>query len=459
MNSRLSTFLKGSLYDFALVLVACVALERAIAWFSYSATSLQGNLLLVAGAISLILIVLFAGGWSKRAALICGVATAILVVVYACVGVSQSTGELFNDIGSALIDEEGNYLVFSLVLSLTPVVVYLLSRRLWGTVILFFATILINGAAQFFYRDWLTVQGGAASSVVSLAAVLALCVYQCYRQSAYSADRASAPHFFTAFLYSVGVSVLCVGVGAAVFFGIVSGVNLSTPVIKPILERVSAPVEYYVGVYDKTHVADSSNRAKADDAVDETKSGGTNDAPSSLRDTLTENLASSIANMITDQDDESWEMTFNQLSYFIYRWGLAIAIAVVALLLALAVCLRVSLRKRRLRKLEEMPVRYRIWSLYNFFVKRFRRMSIKGKPQATPVEFAHASVTATAAFNEEAGGVDFAQLADVYTRACYSSAEPSDDDYQRFLDYYKPFFKNARKQMGWVKWMWKFWRI
>jgi hypothetical protein len=62
-------------------------------------------------------------------------------------------------------------------------------------------------------------------------------------------------------------------------------------------------------------------------------------------------------------------------------------------------------------------------------------------------------------FAEGTGGVDFIDVTTTYQDVCYGGVAVGAEEYDGIVAYYKAFFKNARKHVGGLKWLWKFWRI
>ena len=103
---------------------------------------------------------------------------------------------------------------------------------------------------------------------------------------------------------------------------------------------------------------------------------------------------------------------------------------------------------------------YRVWYLYEFFMKRLQRMKVAPAPQLTPLEYAISRERQLEFMDQGTDGVTFLEVSRLYMDVTYGAYQPTDDDYDRVVRFYRAFFKNARKQSGWPKWVfWRYWRI
>lgn len=179
--TRAQLFMRAAVGDFLLVLVVSVGLVLAVSYAFNSVPDVRGNVLVVAAIAIPLLAVLFAGSWSKRAiAPACAGAIAYAVVVIAaCTALTPSNVPLFVD--AQINDDPESPLIFGVVALVVPAAVYLLSRRRAGVIVLLVAAVIALGSVQFLYRDWATAEAGVPVSLVVIAALFALLVFQSYR--------------------------------------------------------------------------------------------------------------------------------------------------------------------------------------------------------------------------------------------------------------------------------------
>lgn len=161
---RLAGFLKASALDFVLVLFVSVALVMTVSFAFNSAPDYRGNAVLVALLCLPMLLILFAGSWSRRAVLPSAIAAIVYAVLLMLAAMTLTTSAgiaLFVD--GQLNDVAGNLIVFASVVIVVPVLVYLLSRRTVGLVFLLIAGVLSCCWVQFLYRDWANSMGVSVS--------------------------------------------------------------------------------------------------------------------------------------------------------------------------------------------------------------------------------------------------------------------------------------------------------
>ncbi|MGI6031920.1 MAG: DUF4129 domain-containing protein [Coriobacteriales bacterium] len=462
-SQRLSLFLRSSVFDFLLVLIVSTGLVYTVSYGFNSAPDLRGNVLLEAGVCAVLLIVLFAGAWSKRALLPCAICYLVLAaIVLALLGASEPAGTPFFANGQ-VNDVEGNYYVFGLVLVLVPLVTYLLSRRTWGVAILFILGVLACAVIQFFYRDWISSQPGVLASLVVYLGCGACYINQRYRASVYSAKRIGRAVFGGACGFSLVTALICLLVGVAVFFGIIAGLNLSTPNFKPFQDYYQRPVVEYTGVYSRKEIVNPDIKTSN---INEDKKNDTrkNAEGGTQQDTETQNGTSAsqeekASKSPNGYDSSDWNQQFQTIGYNLSDWHNLVLIALVVAAIIAVIVLRRRQRTRRLEKIADKPVSEQVIWIYEFLLTRFKRLGIRKPESLTPMEFALASANQLEPYVDLTTKTDFLQVTLAYMRAGYGDERATKEDLKRVKSYYRTFYKNVSKQVGKVKWLWKFWRI
>lgn len=462
-SERLGLFLRGSAFDLVLVLVASVTLAMAVSYAFNSAPALKTNVFLIAAVELPLLVILYAGSWSKRAvawSAVAAVVYAIVVVAVFC-ALSPSSTPVFAN--GAVNDSEDSYFVFALVVLAVTAIVYLLSRRRIGSVVLLIGGVIAFEVVQFLYRDWLSAQNGTVVFLVGLVALIALYVFQNYRSSIYHARRIKKTSFAAASGTAVVLSVVCVGIGALVFFGVIAGLGLSTPQIKPFKDYFTRPVIEYSGNYERQLVDDpnkKTNQLSDQTATTSKNAKGGSDKQSTDQDQQKTTDNSVKTGSTVSLDTNSWQQAFQTISYRQFALTVLMVVLVIAALVTLVVLLWRARRTRRLKRIASRSLDYRIWYLYRFLVNRFSRLGMKKDPTLTDMEFAMANRAAMLPFAQGTGGIDFLTVTLIYQRACYDPTGVIEKDYQNVERFYRAFFKNARSQCGFFKWVfWRFWRL
>ena len=456
-------FLRSALPDFLLVLVASVCLSLTVSYGFESAAAFRGNPLVhVAVAVPLLLI-LFAGGWSKKAVAPSAVGAVAFsaVVVGASAALMPSETPLFVD--AQINDVADNYVIFAFVVIIVPVLTYLLSRRKVGVLVLLLAGVLSFELIQYLYKDWVSAQPGTIIALIGMVALFSLMVFQGYRANLYAATRVKQASFGAAAGFGVLTSCLCMLVGVAAFVVVIGNLGLSTPDIKPFQDYYVRPVVEYSGVYSQQQVEDPDQTTdqtnnQMNDSNQEAEGGSQSQQQDDTQDQGSNPLNQAVQFM-SSFDVSNWNAAFNAISYEQLALGFSlIALLVVAAVVA-AILIKRYTRALRLKKLQDKDYSYRIWALYDFLVKRMQRLGIKRPEQLTLLEYAMASRTALLPFAQGTGGVDFLAVTLAYQRACYANKSATKEDYEAVERFYNAFFQNAKTYAGKKKWILKFWVI
>ena len=157
---------------------------------------------------------------------------------------------------------------------------------------------------------------------------------------------------------------------------------------------------------------------------------------------------------------DSWQDFFDAI-----RFNLPLPLTVLLALLPFIIIAAIVYARRhwrvvRLKRLEDKPYADRIVVLYDYFMKRFKRLKVEKSPSLTPLEFALSTSRELAPFAGNASQTDFLDVTLLYQRVAYGAGNVDKDDYGKVVDYYNAFFKNARNRVGKLKWAFKyFWRI
>lgn len=278
MKRRVGLFVRAYGIDFLLALVLSVALSYAVLSGFDASLGLRMHFGLEALLAGVFLLVCYAGAWSRgmRAAsivvaLVYGIAAVVVALAMAPPEVSALAEGSVNDV-------EGNYAIFVVVLLVTALVVYLLSRSRAGSVALALIAVFVCGIVQYLFRDWLFSEGGLIDFMVVLATGVALVVYQRYRIGIAKSKQRSGPAFGLGALVGLLVATVSMGCAALLFCLVIAPMNLSTPVLKPFEHHIVPPIVDYTGAYDQYLVEDperfSSLLNEREDATSKNAEGG-----------------------------------------------------------------------------------------------------------------------------------------------------------------------------------------
>ncbi len=460
-KTRVRLFIQSSVLDFVLVLLVSASLSFTISYGFHSAWAYRGDAALVALLTLPTLVCLYAGSWSKRAVWPAAIACAVVGIGMTAAAVAISPEPFIVD--GAISDTEGCYGIFALVCFLVPVVVFLLSRRPVGLVFLLVASVVAAGLVQFLYREWAMAGLGIPAAVAMLFGIGMMFVYECYKQSVYSANRVKRTSFAGAFAFSALIGAVCVLVGVGVFYGVVAATDMETPEIKLFERNVSPPVTDEARDYEKMQIRGNETTSNTGDETDDTGDAGEGGDPNvesgtaTLPDTILGKLASSLAGIDPDSVDSSSD---NSALHFAWQllWIIYTVLAVAAVVAFLA--LWRYRRTLRLKRIAKRSNAYQVYFLYMFLLERFRRVRIRKPAHLTPMEFAQGFSRTMHSYTRGTNGVDFVEVTDLYQQAVFGGCEPGDEQVERVRGYYRAFYKNAFKATMWPKWVfWRFWRL
>ena len=461
-NTKLRYFLQSSVFDYLLVLICSVTLMIAASFAFESAPSIRGNALVNAGIAVPMLAILFAGSWSKKALVPSAIGAVIYgaAVLIVCMVLTPADTPMFVDAG--INDVAENYVVYGFVAIVVPVLVYLLSRRRIGVLVLFVAAVLTFTMVQFMYRDWITSEPAALVSVIGYIAVGALFIFQGYRSSVYQARRIKKVTFGKATLFAALTAAVCMGLGVLFFVAVISPLGLSTPELKPFKDYYIPPTIEYTGIYDEQSVDNpdivTSNVNDNDNDSNQDAKGGKQTASPKNNDDSASNPISDLIQQLSNFDQDDWNQVFNTISFTKLALNLMFLLVLLAIPIVAIVLLWRRRRVKRLEKIADEPDGYKVWFIYEFLVERMRRLGLKRPENLTLLEYAMASRNQLAPFAQGTDGIDFLALTLAYQRAVYGG-NSSPEDVQMLETYYKAFFKNAFHYVGKRRWIIKFWRM
>lgn len=453
----LAMFVKSAIPDFLLVLIVAVSLSSAASYGFESAPELCSNYPIIAALSTLMLLPMMAGSYSRRA-LLPGIAlTLVAAGVVIALGAQRTPAEvpLFAD--GWVNDVAGNYVIFALVVVIANVLVFLLSRRKAGLVALLLLTILCCSFMQFLFREWAAQANGLFVSIAALFGVGALFVFQGYRAGIMGSQRAKKTCFLGAAAFSAVIAFACVGIGCALYVGVVQPLGLSTLALKPFQETFAQPTIEYMGVNGYTLIDSDKDTNNTDEQQLNTNQN------KEQKDNKNGNIGeayASINKVLDNLDPDNWNAAFDPVMFKKVVFTALWVLLVFALLLFVLIMLRRRYRKRRLEKIATLSTAEQVDWLYRWFLACFKKLKVPRAESATPLEFALGSRRVLQSFDDAEHDIDFVRVTDIYQRACFGAEPLSNEEYQEIIAYYWAFFGNAYSYSGKLRWaFFRFWRI
>ena len=442
---KLGTYLRLSVWEILLVGVAAVSLTYTLLDSFYIDPALQYSP--VPGVLAAVLIVaLFLAAWNRRSARIGGVVIALCCIVGLFVSTALSDTSL-------LTDTEENYFYFALVCVIGPLVTFGLSRMRWGTAVLFGVGSFVCAWMQFFYEfdEFLW-------TILFIISAAMLIIYKNYQLSARQATSVRRLSFSAGFGVSVLAVALSAGLACAVWFGIIAPLGPEALEIKLIQEYRALETQLVLGTSaeEMTPNMDLTSDQTIDlerttDDLWEDESGRQMDAPEDDPDEAEEEESGSVTGFNMQSVQEIYELiTYDEDTR---NWAIGVLVLVVLLIVGYFVGRRIY-RTKRLERFQQLPNDEQVQAIYLFVMKKMKRIGYAVPEGVTLLEFSRNNAETLRAFQEESG-VGFDEVTSMYVSSVYGKRIPTDGEALRAGEFYRSFWKVARKKLGNVKYFFK----
>lgn len=443
-------YLKSVAWEALLVAVASMALGYTLYNAFYIAPTLQYS---PAGAIcmAVLTVALFCVGYSGRTVRIGGVLYAIVCII-ALAAAAGISGETF------LTDSEQSYFFFALVTVLAPTLVYLLSRRLLGCAFVFIIGAFVCGWAQFFYERY-----ELAWTIAFVLAGIALVIYRNYGESARSATSVRSLSFGAGAAVSLGAVVAVVGVACLLWFAVIAPLNPGALDIKLITEHRAletvqvkgTSAEYLTPNMELTSDQTNDSERTVDD-LKESDDG--KEMPAKMVDDGSAQTKASGSFMGIDISSIQQAFDFKADTQTALRNWLLLILIPLVIIVGFFVGRRI-LRNKRLARIQEQDAGNQVRELYRFATDKLARVGYAIPAGATVLEFARNNEQGLAVF-ESTADTNFLRMSEVYAGVVYGGREDvSEEELKPFVEFYKGFWKAARKRLGAVKYFFKSFRL
>ena len=442
-------YLKMCIWDYLLVCVAGVSLTYVVLDSFYINPSLQYSVL--PGVIAVALVTaLFLVAFNRRTARIGGV-----LVGLACVG-GIMVAAAFSP-SAFMTDTEETYFYFAIVCVLVPLLSFALSRAHAGSVVLFGAGSFICAWMQFFYEFY-----ELTWTLLFVISSLMLVIYKNYQLNARAATSVRKLSFTAGFLVALGAVIASVGVACLVWVCIISPLNPGALEIKLIQEYRALEEVPVVGTSSELMMPnmdltsdDLSEQERTTDDLVEDEEGRQMPARAVPLQSTQEEQSGSFMGIDIDAITEIFDpKTYDEQTY---PWFLLALLIIPIALIAYFVGRRVY-RTVRLNRIRKLPLNQQVEQLYLFIVKLFSRIGFAVPEGATLLEFARNNESSMEYFQKEAG-VSFVAITEVYVACTYGQKEATQAQVDKFVLFYKSFWKAARKMLGNMKYLVKSFRL
>lgn len=421
MTPRL--YLRAVLPEALLVVACCVCLAMVALQGFVVDPALQFNAALLAGVSALLQAVLYAGAYRRGNLPFAAAGFLLAGGAVVAVGLLTSAG------ADPLADVEENHLALCAVLVVVNLLVFVLSRRTAGMLVLAAASLVTCALVEYLYAAGLVVPS------VGLAACLAaLLIVRGYARGVGGADAVERPAWLAAALTAVAAVLAALGIAALAWALVVAPLNPGHVELKLFTEyrsyetvEVDNPVETeYVEDPDLTTVTLGDEVVYGDIPK---QIEGDDPALAELGDFIQD--AREQAGTQEDYRFESDEdgVYLYALSTPSWRWLLlALVPAAVA---AAAVLARLGLRRRARARIAAAGPREQVGLIYTQACRRLarlRRLGLARPASATPREFARDAAERMDAFTQGVEGTSWARLSEAYELAHYGGVDPGAEE-------------------------------
>lgn len=439
-------YLKGSIWDFLLLAVAASSATAVVeSGFWCGDALIEAPLVLLAGVLA-VLAVLYLLSYDRRTILIA--LPLVPVLCAAAIGLSTLAWE-----GAPFEDVAGNPCLALLILILTTLAVYLLSRRRGGIVALAAIGILVCGYVQFVYHE-----NHVLPVVLFFLSCLAIFAYRYYERTQLLAPAivrvrrgAASGLAWAGAVVALAVALCC--------YGVVAVIDPPTIDVKLLRDYIALPEIDMRGVADSTPLDDeeqhsddrneeqelSSNVDDEQDDESEEGEGGASEGNSTSNEQLQESF-----------DETASDAGFMAISYDAPLFPLIVLLVVVVLVSPWLI--KLALRRRWYAKVCALDPSRQVEAFYRFFLARFGRMKLGREAHLTPNEYALASSGLLDAFVTP-DGRGFASVTDAFTRVYYGRHEAGEDDVACCRDFYRAFYPNCKRHLGVIGYVLRFFRL
>lgn len=373
----------------------------------------------------------------------------LLVVAWVAAGALTPAGQLFDD-------NESNYLIFCMTVTIVPTLVFLLTRRRAGVGVLFAAGVLFMCVIELLYARFELAWG-----VVFIAAAVALFIFKNYQQSLASATSVRKISMLPGLAVAVAAAILAVGVGAGVWFAVIAPLDPGAVQIKLVTEYRSLETKQVVGtsnIFQEPNTdmtsSETNDGTRTTDDIKEGQDGVKWPATGKEKEPDDQDEQNSFLGIDVDSLQQAFDFQQNPS---VRPLALGILLLVVVVVAAYFIGRRIW-RRRRLEKLRALGLAAEYEGLFAFLLGRFERIGIQVPAGQTPLEFGRHADDALRVFNEEAG-VSFSVLAADYSALAYGKRDMEPQSAANIEAYYGAFYKACRKQMGNLRYFIKSFRL
>lgn len=433
------------LWDYIFTLLISVGFSvNAFSAFQINETYLT-NYLLVAAIAAVTNLLMFIAGFSKTNTIIGSAAGAFAMVIW--IIVLRSQGMLNMD---AKVDKSMPFVITITVL--VTAVTFIVSRS--RKALLFYVPVLTFVVGVFAFLEYPV---NVPLYLIMMVALILEVLYSTFLDSVLHASYGgyNMGHFIT---QAIAMALAIIIAGSGIYFGIIKPLDPPTKDVKLITKYLSLDVLEKVGAAWTQELPNKNNKTNNTNGTSKNTKNESNNNNNNKKQNQKKNNNSDKQNNNSQTTDSDKTLLAQAISYQTQDFTAAMLAFFLAALLILPWLIKYILRMRRINSFEKMKSEGYVVSMYNFFMKSFKRLKIGNRGTLTVLEYPKAYKFELEDYDSK-NGVTFEKLSETYNKLVYAGVKPTEEEVKEFREYYESFYKNVKKNIGSFKYFFKFWML
>lgn len=262
--------------------------------------------------------------------------------------------------------------------------------------------------------------------------------------------------------YTLTSIILCLIAGtlaASVYLLLIKPVNPPSKEPELIIALTSLPIVSRAGLYTDIHLPNTNIRGKEDTNNKQNVPGNTPQKKTDNQDntTFTKQYQAPANPKLTlnhPQTDTTNKTPVETIQYNLNTSIIKYLLAIAPLILCLIILLKLILRRLWLYRIRKLKPRHQVTLYYQIFLKRFQIIGLGIQDGETHYEYSKRLKTELSIY--DVNNISFHELTDIFVESNYGYSEISNTALSQFSSYYKGFFKNCKRNIGIIKYTFKY---
>ncbi|MCC8079496.1 MAG: DUF4129 domain-containing protein [Oscillospiraceae bacterium] len=439
-------YAKHSLPDYILCLAITAGLMINVYQGFYLPAALSADWLRLVAVTAALDLILMLAAYSRRNA-VTGVLVGVLILALGIVAL-QMTGLL--SLAGEDAEANGGWWYFATLLG--ALAVFLLTRTLWGSAVLF-----VLGALILAMLSLLQYVCYPVGLVVFLWSSGTMYLYKRYRASVLRTSTVKNA-FASVLACSMALMTLAMAAAGGIWWGIVRPLDPPTREAHLITRIMSLEVLETLGISQTVHVMDFdaySNEEDEDFQRLTSQTGDDETLPDESENRRSEGEdadddSESSAYLESDESEEGTAVTYDRPTTL----GVTLTAVGFLAVITAAAALVYYRRKNWFRRLEKLGAEGRVVYLYGWFTKKLPLLGVPARGADTPYEYAERVSEQTRFLTAE--GADWNGVTEIFVRTCYGGLPLTAEDNSALESFCSRFHANCRRRLGVkniVKWV------